>query len=54
MRRTYLRIYEKKLLNMPFEQIMAFLMTTEWLQLDPDVLIHALQKIQISPQVVIE
>eukprot|EP00026_Physarum_polycephalum_P001327 Phypoly_transcript_01328.p1 GENE.Phypoly_transcript_01328~~Phypoly_transcript_01328.p1 ORF type:complete len:341 (-),score=25.61 Phypoly_transcript_01328:230-1252(-) len=47
-----LKTYHNELLVMPFENLMRFLVQTEWLMIDPDEFVHTIRKIKISKKVV--
>lgn len=47
-----LKMHQVELLAMPFEQLMRFLVSTEWLLLDPDETISLVRKIKISPKLI--
>ena len=37
---------------MPFENLMRFLVQTEWLLIDPDEFIHTVRKIKVSKKII--
>lgn len=47
-----LKIHQDELLKMPFENLMRFLVATEWLLLDPDNFINVVRKIKISKKLI--
>lgn len=47
-----LKTYQSELLRMPFEDLMRFLVQTEWLLIDPDAFIHTVKKIKIPKRLI--
>lgn len=44
--------YHDELIVMPFENLMRFLVQTEWLLIDPDAFITTVRKIKINKKVI--
>lgn len=47
-----LKTHHEDLMAMPFEQLMKFLVSTEWLLIDPDAFIKEMKRIKIPKKII--